>query len=124
MWREARGAVLRREYEDVMALMKGANEVAYSGFLNNINQTIDEVNDAYAAASTSGRKALLVELRNSALGLGISPLHAQSRFVLGDDALVRQDPDRAIDKRGRRSGGSYRASIMLAKDHAASGSCR
>ena len=51
MWREARGSVLRKEYEDAMARMRDANRQARSAFLNNIHQTVDEVVASYSAAS-------------------------------------------------------------------------
>ena len=91
MWREARGAFLRKEYEDAMARMEDANAPARSAFLNNVNQTIGEVTQHYTSASQSDRKASLKKMRAasiemwnggdwpSALGLGISCLNAESR---------------------------------------------
>jgi hypothetical protein len=109
MWREARGAVLRKEYEDTMARMRDANEPARSAFLNNVHQTIDHVLSLYSTASKSERKAFLKQAREaaikmwnegdwpSALGFGISCLNAQSRFVPGDDAVyVSAETDRII----------------------------
>jgi hypothetical protein len=96
---EARGAVLRREYEDAMARMRDANQTARAAFLNNINQTIEYVVAVYSAASESERKALLKDARTSALemwnsgdwssslGLVISCLNAESRFTPGADAF-------------------------------------
>jgi hypothetical protein len=108
-WREARGAVIRKEYEDVIARMRGANPAARSAFLNNIHQTIDQVIGRYSSASKSERKVFLESMRKSslemwnsgdwpsALGLGISCLNAQSRFVSGDDAAyVKRETDRLI----------------------------
>jgi hypothetical protein len=109
MWREARGAVLRKEYEDVMARMRDANPPAKAAFLNNVHQTIDHVIGFYSSASVPGRKAFLKKMRKaslkmwhsgdrpSALGLGISCLNAESRFVPGDDAsYVKLETGRII----------------------------
>jgi hypothetical protein len=109
MWREARGAVIRKEFEDVMARMQDANPRARTAFLNNIHQTIDKVIGHYSSASKSERKMFLESMRKSsiemwdsgdwpsALGLGISCLSAQSRFIPGDDAAyVRRETDRLI----------------------------
>ena len=63
MWREARGAILRREYEDTMARMRDADQHARAAFLNNINQTIEHVVAVYSAASESEREALLNDAR-------------------------------------------------------------
>ena len=67
MWRHARGAVLRSEYEDAMARMRDANDAAKSAFLNNIHQTIEHVVAVYSVASESERKALFEDARTSAL---------------------------------------------------------
>jgi hypothetical protein len=111
LWRQARGAVMRKEFEDTMARMEGANDPAKSAFLNNVNQTIDEVINACTSASESERKALLKQMKEaslqmwksgdwpSALGLAISCLNAESRFVPGEDALyVRHATDRIIQE--------------------------
>ena len=98
MPREARGADLRKEYEDVMARMRGANPPARAAFLSNVHQTIDHMIGFYSSASVPCRKAYLRKMRKacrkmwangdwpSALGLGISCLNVESRFILGDDA--------------------------------------
>lgn len=109
MSREARGAVLRKEYEDVMARMRDANPAARSAFLNHVHQTIDRVIGFYSSASVTRRKAFLEKMRKaflemwnrgdrpSALGLVISCLNAESRFVLGDDAAyVKLKTDRIV----------------------------
>jgi hypothetical protein len=109
MRREARGAVLRMEYEDTMARMRDANPTAKAAFLNNVHQTIDHVIGFYSSASVAGRKAFLEKMRKaslemwrsgnrpSALGLAISCLNAESRFVPGDDAAyVKLQTDRII----------------------------
>jgi len=107
--REARGARLRKEYKDVMARMHDANPAARSAFLNNVHQTIDHVIGFYSSASVTRRRAFLEKMRKaslemwnngdwpSALGLGISCLNAESRFVLGDDAaFVKLETDRIV----------------------------
>jgi len=116
LWRQARGTVMRKEYDDLMFRIIGANKHARAAFLNNIDQTIDRVVETYSAASPAERKALLEELQGaaknlwtggdwpSALGLGISCLNAESRFTPGEDAAyVRVETDRLI-KEARASG--------------------
>ena len=108
-WHEARGAILRKEFEDVMARMREANPAARSAFLNNVHQTIDRVIGFYSSASVPGRKAFLAKMRKaslenwnsgdwpSALGLGISCLNAESRFIPGEDAAyVKLETDRIV----------------------------
>jgi hypothetical protein len=119
MWREARGAVLRKEYEDTMARMRDANAPAKAAFLNNIHQTIDHVVDTYSSASKVERKAFLAQARKSclemwnsgdwpsSLGLAVSCLHAESRFVPGDDAAyVRRETSRLIKEADENALGS------------------
>jgi hypothetical protein len=114
---EARGAVLRMEYEDVMARMRDADLAARSAFLKNVHQTIDHVIGFYSSASVPGRKAFLEKMRKvslklwsggdwpSALGLGISCLNAESRFVLGSDAAyVKIETDRIVKEAAQKTG--------------------
>jgi hypothetical protein len=109
MLRPARGAVMRREYHDAMTRIYVANRSAISAFLNNVNQTIDNVRETYASASESERKVFLKEIRvleremwaagdwPSALGLGMSALNAESLFVSGEDAAyVKRETDRLV----------------------------
>ncbi len=109
LWREARGAVLRKEYEDIMERLCGASPSARTAFLNHVHQTIDHVIGFYSSASVPCRKAFLEKMRKSslqlwksgewpvALGIGISCLNAQSRFVPGTDAAyVKAETDRII----------------------------
>lgn len=109
IWREGRGGVMRKEFEDAMTRMKGANGAARAAFLNNVSQTCSEVNAFYASASGPERKAFLKQARESsrqmwasgdwpsALGLAIALLNAESRFVPGDDAAyVRIQTHRII----------------------------
>jgi hypothetical protein len=96
---EARGGVLRREYEDAMARMRDADDAAKSAFLKNIYQTSEHVIDFCSAASEPERKAFLEDARKAALemwnsgdwpssvGLAISCLNAESRFTPGADAF-------------------------------------
>ena len=111
MWRGARGAVMRQEYEDAMARMKDANKYAKKAFFNNISQIADEMIEYYSSASTSERKTILREARKKtdelwrtdfwpeALGVGIVFLNAESRFVPGDDAAyVRHETQRLIEE--------------------------
>jgi hypothetical protein len=65
MWREARGNVMRKEYEDVMARIRNANQPARSAFLNNINQTINDIAKFYEPASKSERRTILKQARKS-----------------------------------------------------------
>ena len=86
------GAILRKELADVMARMRDANPDDRSAFLNHVHQTIDRVIGFYLSA-WSGRKAFLEKMRKAslekwnrgdwptALGLGISCLNAESRFI-------------------------------------------
>ena len=66
-WHEARGAILRKEFADVMARMRDANPAARSAFLNNVHQTIDRVIGFYSSASVPGRKAFLQKMRKASL---------------------------------------------------------
>jgi hypothetical protein len=115
LWRQARGVVLRREYEDLMARMNGANVHARRAFLNNIEQTIDDVVATYSAASERERRAFSKEFQKaakemwtrgdwpSALGAGVSLLNAQSRFVPGDDAAYVRAKTDALVKEARHA---------------------
>ena len=111
MWRSARGVVMRKEYNAAMARIYVANRGAISAFLNNVNQTIDNVRETYSSASESERKVFLKEIRAleremwaagdwpSALGLGISALNAESLFVSGEDAAyVKRETERVVRK--------------------------
>jgi hypothetical protein len=106
---QARGGILRKEFEDVMARVRGASPAARSAFLINVHQTIDHVIGFYSSASVPGRKAFLEKMRKaslekwtrgdwpSALGLGISCLNAESRFIPGEDAAhVKLETDRIV----------------------------
>lgn len=109
MWRAARGNVMRKEFDDVLARMNGANESARSAFLNNVDQTVERLREVYRPASPRERKAILKQCRISAeqmwdrgdwpssLGLGITCLNVESEFVPGEDAVyVREQTDKII----------------------------
>lgn len=109
MWREARGAVLRREFDDAMARMRNANESARRAFLNNLEQTIDPILEEYTPASRRDRKKLSKLCRHeattmwnqgdwpSALGLAVSCLNVESRFLPGADAAyVKAESDKLL----------------------------
>ena len=113
MWREARGNVMRKELEDVMARMRTANDHARSAFFNNVEQTIGLLREAYRPASASERKAILRECRKSAsqmwdrgdwpssLGLAISCLNIESEYVPGADAThVKAETEKVIQEAG------------------------
>ncbi|MGE0052944.1 MAG: hypothetical protein AB7S74_01935 [Hyphomicrobium sp.] len=111
MWREARGTVLRKEYQDAVARMRKANEAARSAFFNNIDQSAGPANTCYASASKKERKSILRGARKqaeamwtrgdwpSALGASICWMNAESRFLPGDDAAyVRRETDLLIKR--------------------------
>ena len=93
MWREARGRVMRAEFEDLIVRIRGANGSAMSTFYNEVDQTIDDLRRDYGQASARERKAMLKDCRKganqmhdtgywpSALGLGISVLNVESEHV-------------------------------------------
>jgi len=109
MRREARGAILRKEFDDVVARMRDADPFDKSAFQKHVHQTIDRVIGFYSSASVPRRKTFLKKMRRvslemwkggdwpSALGLGISCLNAESRFVPGEDAAyVKTATDRIV----------------------------
>jgi hypothetical protein len=109
MWRQARGNVMRKEFEDVMIRIRGANEPAMHAFFNNVDQTIEALRGAYGPAPAADRKTLLREARKSAstmwdggdwpssLGLAISCLNVESKYVPGEDAAyVHRETEKII----------------------------
>ena len=78
--------------------MRDADPTARAAFLSTVHQTIDRMLGFYASSSVPARAAYLRKMRRacrkmwahgdwpSALGLGISCLNVESRFVPGDDA--------------------------------------
>src|SRR5215467_7835004 len=65
MWHEARGSVLRQQFDDAMMRIKVANYPAMRGFYGNIEGTIEELREAYRPASSNERKAILEHCRKS-----------------------------------------------------------
>ena len=111
MWREARGNVMRKELDDILKRIEGANHPARSAFLNNISQTIDRLRAEYSQASPSDRKAMLKQGKKvtlemwqsgmwpSALGAAISFLNVESAYVPGADAAyVKAETDKLIQE--------------------------
>lgn len=98
MWREARGNVMRKEFDDIRARIQTANEPARRAFFNNLLATIEDVQAAYDIGSDAERKKLLRECKKAAhemwnrgdwpssLGLATSCLLAESKYVPGEDA--------------------------------------
>jgi hypothetical protein len=89
--------------------MRDADPPARAAFLSSVHQTIDRMLGFYASSSVPARAAYLRKMRKasrkmwahgdwpSALGLGISCLNVESRFVSGDDAsYVKAATDRII----------------------------
>jgi hypothetical protein len=106
---EARGTVLRRQYDDLMRRIDAADTPARSACLNFISSTFNSVGDAYELASSADRERMLkavLELsrklwnegnRPQALALGVIMLNIESRFVAGDDAaFVKAETDALI----------------------------
>ena len=106
---EARGTVLRRQYEDLMRRIDAAGTRARSACFNFISSTFNSVGDAYELASGADRERMLkavLELsrklwnegnRPQALALGVIMLNIESRFVAGDDAaFVKAETDALI----------------------------
>ena len=95
LFEEARGGVMRKEFEDAMARIGAANRWAV---YNIVQQTIGPLREAYGAASAHRREAILEECRKSAtemwnsgdwppaLGLCISCLNIESESLPGKDA--------------------------------------
>jgi hypothetical protein len=71
MWFEARGNVMRKEFEDLVTRIRNANQWARAGIFNNIDQTIDRMAELYEPASNSERMAILKETRKSASAMWI-----------------------------------------------------
>src|SRR6266699_6551874 len=65
MWREARGNVMRKEFEDVMGRIRTANDPSRRAFFNNVEQTIEPLRAAHGTASPNERKAILKQCKRS-----------------------------------------------------------
>ena len=109
LWREERGNVLRKQFDDLKQRMDAADADAKLACFNCIKSTANDVSGGYADASSADRKQILRHAAKvsrqlwdrgdwpQALGLGIIMLNAESRFVPGDDAAyVRAATDALI----------------------------
>jgi len=109
LWREDRGNVLRKQFDDLKQRMDAADADAKLACFNCIKSTANDVSGGYADASSADRKQILRHAAKvsrqlwdrgdwpQALGLGIIMLNAESRFVPGDDAAyVRAATDALI----------------------------
>ena len=110
MW-EVRATVMRKEFKDVIAKAPGAEVPARFAFLSNVTQTHGAMLRLYSAASPSERRAILRCAKKAAtgmwlqgawpwaLGLQISCLNVESRFLSGADAAyVRAETDKIIEE--------------------------
>ena len=106
---ESRGAVLRRQYDDLRRRIDAADVSARSACLSYISATFASISDAYELASTADRERMLKAVldvsrklweegnRPQVLALGIIMLNIESRFVEGDDAtFVKAETDALI----------------------------
>jgi len=106
---EARGTVLRRQYDDLRLRIDAADMPARSACFNYISSTFNSISDAYELASSADRERMLKAIleftlklwtdgnRPQALALGVIVLNIESRFVGGDDAaFVRAETDALI----------------------------
>jgi hypothetical protein len=111
IWREARGTMMRKEFDDIVKRMDGANLAAITSFFNNVDATIGILRENYRPASPLERKALLRECKKSAnamwergdwpssLGLAISALNVESESTPGSDAAyVKAETDKVIQE--------------------------
>jgi len=108
---EARGTVLRRQYDDLRRRIDAADTPTRSACFNYISSTFYSISDAYALASSADRERMLKAVlevsrklwdagnRPQALALGVITLNIESRFVAGDDAtFVKAETDALIKK--------------------------
>lgn len=106
---ESRGAVLRRQYDDLRRRIDAADVSVRSVCLSYISATFDSINDAYELASSADRERMLKAVmdvsrklwqegnRPQVLALGVIVLNIESRFVEGDDAaFVKAETDALI----------------------------
>src|SRR5512135_2371614 len=110
---EARGAVLRRQYDDLRRRIDAADMSARSVCFNYIRSTFNSISDAYELASSADRERMLKAVlevsrklweegnRPQVLALGVIMLNIESRFVAGDDAtFVKAETDALIKEAG------------------------
>jgi hypothetical protein len=107
---EARGAILRRQYDDVRRRIDAADTSARSVCFNYIRATFNSISDAYEMASSADRSRMLKAVlevsrklweegnRPQALALGVIMLNIESRFVPGDDATFVKEETGALIK--------------------------
>jgi hypothetical protein len=108
---EARGAILRRQYDDLIRRIDAADMSARSVCLNYINSIFNSISDAYELASSADRERMLKAVlevsrklweegnRPQVLALGVVMLNIESRFVADDDAnFVKAETDALIKK--------------------------
>jgi hypothetical protein len=113
-WRRSRGTVMRKEYDDVIARMRKADDHALESFYTNVDQTAEPLKGVYVSASPKQREAILKECRQAAtemwnsgdwpasLGLAITALNVESEFVRGKDAAyVNAGTNRIISDAAR-----------------------
>ena len=108
LFEEARGGVMRKEFEDTIARIGAANRWAV---YNNVQQIIGPLREAYGPASPHRRETLLEECRKSgtemwnsgdyasALGLCICCVNIESEYLPGKDAAyVKRETDKIIEQ--------------------------
>ena len=106
---EARGTVLRRQYDDLRRRIDAADVTARLVCFNYIRSTFSSISEAYELASIPDRERMLKAVlevagklwnggnRPQALALGVIMLNIESRFVAGDDAtFVKAETDALI----------------------------
>ena len=98
MWKEARGAVLKRDYEEIVTRMRDSNSTTRKAYLSKFREITKEYLPFYEAASPTDRKRFLKEMRAAsvdlwndgfwpqAVGIGAAIIHIESCFTPGDDA--------------------------------------
>ncbi len=106
---QARGTVLRRQYDDLRRRIDAADMPARLVCFNYISATFNSISDAYELASSADRERMLKAVleftrklwndgnRPQALALGVIMLNVESRFLAGDDAaFVKAETDALI----------------------------
>jgi hypothetical protein len=117
MWREARGRVLRAEYDDAVGRKRNGNggyptPEARRAFSNELRHVHENVQPRYDAASPRDRRRMKYEakvgVRNlwrqgfwpQALGASVAMMNLESRHLPGADALyVRTATDLLLKER-------------------------
>ena len=98
LWKEARGTVLKNDYEDIVARLNNANPVSWKAYHRKLREVVKDYQPPYEIASQSERKRFLKECRQSsaefwnngywpqALGIGAGLIYIESQFTPGTDA--------------------------------------